>query len=107
MANRYALALPATTLSDITAGGLAAGKGGSYLLNLVNRAGTDRSVRVAVTTGAAVTLADYVEYDAPLAAAGSDGNVLSRWPIPLGEGWKVFVYASDADVSAVLIGQED
>lgn len=107
MANIHAAALAANTLTDLTGGGLAAGKAGAYLLNICNRSNAARLVRVAVTSGAAATTADYIEWDAVVGPAGGNGNMLSRWPIALGVGWRVFVQANGADVSAVLNGQED
>jgi hypothetical protein len=107
MANQHTAALAANTLTDLTGGGLAAGKGGSYLLNILNRSASARLIRVAITTGGSATAADYIEWDAALDAAGTDGNQLSRWPIALGVGWRVFVQANGSDVTAVLNGQED
>lgn len=102
MARKFSSAPAATTLTDITGGGLPVGAAGTYLLTLANRGTAEISCRVAITTGAAAALADYVEYDAVIEAAGT----LARWPLPLGEGWKVFVYVSGATVSASLIGLE-
>ncbi len=107
MAHILAVALAANTLTDITAGGLADDKSGTYLLNVVNRSTAQRLIRVAITTGAAATVANYVEWDALLDPSGSDGNQLSRWPLALATGWKVFVQANGSDVSAVLNGLED
>lgn len=101
-AKRYAANLAAAALTDITGGGIANADVGTYLLNICNRSNVPVTVRVAITGGAAPGLADYIEYDAAVQA-----NVpLSRWPIPLSAGWKLFVYASAAGVSATLIGQK-
>lgn len=101
MASRYASNLASETLTDITGGGADAG---TYLLNLCNRDGAnERTVRVAVTSGAAPTDADWIEYDTTVEPRG----VLSRWPIPLAQGWRVYVRASGASVSAHLIGRKE
>lgn len=101
--SRYSADLAATTLTDITDGGVAAGRAGSYLLNLCNRSDAEVTVRVAVTTGGAAGNADYLEYDAAIEPKG----VLSRWPLPLGEGWKLFIWASATGVSANALGRKE
>lgn len=103
LASRFAADLAATTLTDVTGGGLAAAAAGSYLVNFTNRTASAVTVRLAVTSGAAAGNADYLEYDASIPSNG----VLSRWPIPLATGWKVFAYASATGVSVNLIGRKE
>lgn len=106
MATRFSSDVPATTLTDLTGGGIAAGKAGSYMLNLCNRGGVERTFRVALTANVAsgsVGLGDYIEYEMKIEPQG----VFSRWPIPLAEGWKVWIYASGVNLSAVLVGLEE
>jgi hypothetical protein len=102
MAARYSSAVPATTLTDITGGGVASNAAGAFVLTLTNRGAVDRAVRVAVTSGDAPGNGDYIEYDTVMEGSG----VLSRWPIPLSAGWKVYVYANGTGISATLIGLE-
>lgn len=106
MATRYSSDVPATTLTDLTNGGVAATKGGTYLLNLCNRGGVTRTFRVALSANVgsgSVGLGDYIEYEMKIEPQG----VFSRHPIPLADGWKVWVYASGAGLSATLIGLEE
>ena len=101
MAQRYAAALAANALTDITAGGA---EEGTYLLNVVNRSPGDTvTVRIAVTSGGAPGDADWLEYGTRIEPNG----VLSRWPFPVGAGWKVYVWASLAVVSVNLIGVKE
>lgn len=90
--------VPAAQLADITAGGIPSGRAGSYLLAICNRTANPITYRVAVTTGGAATLADFVVYDFTVGA----NDIERDWPIPLGDGFKVFVYASAAGLSASL-----
>ena len=77
-------------------------------LNLCNRSAAVVTVRVALTTGAAPTDADWIEYETPLpAAGGSSGSVLERTGLALGPGQKLYVRASAAGVSASAFGIED
>lgn len=80
-----------------------------FSLNLCNRAaGAAVGVRIALTTGAAPTDADWVEYDTPIpAAGGSAGSVLERTGFALAAGQAVYVRASAAGVSAVVFGIEE
>jgi len=101
MAQRYSAALPAAILTDITGGGA---EEGTYLLNVVNRsAGETVTVRIAVTSGGAPGDADWLEYGARVEPNG----VLSRWPFPVGDGWKVYAWASTAVVSVNLLGVKE
>jgi hypothetical protein len=107
MAKRFAgIDLPASTLTDLTGGGVGAGLDGSYQLNIVNRGGVERSFRVAITGNVAsgsVGLGDYVEYEMKIEPQG----VFSRWPIPLSEGDKVWVFASGTGLSVNLLGMTE
>lgn len=101
-AQRYAVDLSAATLTDVTGGGIGAGAGGTYLLNVTNRNGSAITIRLAITDGSAPAAKDYIEYDAAV-----QGNCpLSRWPIPLNAGWKVYAYSNSANVSVTLLGQK-
>lgn len=102
MAKKFATALAATTLTDITGGGLQAADAGTYLLNICNTGTAGRKLRVAVTSGGAAGAADYFEYDTAIEPSG----VFARWPIPLGTGWKLFVYADGNGLAVNLIGLE-
>ena len=75
-------------------------------VNIVNRGSTLAKVRLGFSTGSSPTLGEYVEYDYPLAPAGSAGNVLSRTGQVLGEGYKVFAYSDTADVDVTVMGLE-
>lgn len=103
---KFSAALAATVLTDVT-GAIPAGAGGTYLITAVNRTATITSLRVAVTVnGTTPTLAEYIEYDAELSvkSGAAAGAVLSRWPVPLGEGWHVWAYTPGSDVSISVIG---
>ena len=100
---KFSADLAAATLTDITAGGLPTGTAGTYLLAFTNRTATQTTVRWAVTTGGAAGVSEYLVYDAPLTANG----VIRDWPIPLYDGWKVWVYSATASVSVTLIGLEN
>lgn len=77
-------------------------------LNLCNRSAGIVGVRVALTTGAAPTDADWIEYDTPLpAAGGANGSVLERTGLALGAGQKLYVRAAAAGVSASVFGIEE
>lgn len=102
MATKYSAAIGAATLTDITGGGLAAGKGGTYLITLCNRSVDPRKIRIALTTGPDVTIADYIEWDVEM----EPGGAFSRWPVLLDQGWKVFIHADATGVSATLNGLE-
>ncbi|MBB3811473.1 hypothetical protein [Pseudochelatococcus contaminans] len=101
----YQSALLAGVTTDITAGGIAGG--GTYLLTVCNRSAGAIPVSIAITTGGEPTDASWLEYLTPVPAAGSGKNVLSRHPVPLGEGWRVFVRASGDGLAVNLIGREE
>lgn len=102
---KFSADLAAATLTDLITGGagLPTGTAGTYLLAFTNRTGVATTVRWAVTTGGAAGVGEYLVYDAPLTANG----VIRDWPIPLFDGWKVWVYSAAASVSATLIGLEN
>lgn len=93
-------AVAAATQTDITGGGAAAG---TYMLALCNRTSSDVTVRIAITNGAAPTDASWINYGRVIEGNGE----LARWPIALDEGWRVYVYASAAGISATLNGVRD
>ncbi len=103
LAKKYTADLAANTLTSVTPGGVASGDVGTFLINLCNRSEQDVKVRLAVTTGSAPDLADYLEYDATIEANG----VLARHPVPLSEGWLVYALASAAGVSINVIGRKE
>lgn len=76
------------------------------------------TVRIALLQESAPTVSgppqaqDYIVYDLPLAAAGSDGQSIQIAGIVLGNNGSnlaeaVWVYASTADVSFVCYGEEE
>ena len=100
MAQKYTADLAAETLTDVTGGGALTG---TYLVNLCNRSGGDITVRLAITTGVSPVAADYLEWDTVI----EPGGVLSRWPLPLGNGWRVYARASAAGVGVNVIGRSE
>lgn len=80
-----------------------AGKLATFGVNLVNRAGSAISVRLAVATSGTPTDAQWLIYDFPLAANG----VLERSGLVAEAGRLVVVYASAVGVSATVFGLED
>lgn len=85
----------------------ALGKVATVSLCLVNRSGADVTVRVAVRSGAAGAApdnADFIEYDAKLAA---NGGVLERTQIVMSAGETLTVRPSAAGVSARVHGFEE
>ncbi|SMC24239.1 hypothetical protein SAMN02745857_01782 [Andreprevotia lacus DSM 23236] len=83
-----------------------AGKVKVVNINMVNCGATDALVRIAVSTSAILQDADWLEYDAKLAPAGTNANVIERTAVILSGGERVFVYASTANVSAVAYAME-
>ncbi len=82
------------------------GKRAIVTLNICNRGAGRPKVGVALKAGgAAVGNADWIEFDTPIAPAGSiDGSVLERTGLMLTAGDRIWVSASLANVSAVLWG---
>lgn len=75
--------------------------------NICNRGTAIVKVRVALTSGAAPTDADWIEYETPIPAAGSaTGSVLQLTGLALGAGQKIYARASGADVTATVYGVE-
>ncbi|MFZ4533944.1 MAG: hypothetical protein ACOYOJ_19300 [Alsobacter sp.] len=104
--NRIAADLAAATLTDVTAGGLAANKGGTYIAKFVNRGLYGAHIRLAVTgsggvAGGAPVNADYVVFDRVL---DSSAEFVAK-PIPLADGMRVYALADVAGVSVTLIGR--
>lgn len=97
----------AAALVDLTGGGLSAAEAGTYEINVCNRSAGAIPVSIAITTGGEPTDASWLEYLTPVPAAGSGKNVLSRHPVPLGEGWRVFVRAGSNGLAVNLIGREE
>lgn len=97
----YQAAPDAGVLLDITSGGLTAP--GTYLLNITHRGSDAATVRVAITDGAAPQDRSWIEWDAAL----QTGDVLSRHPLPLPDGSRVYVQASHPGISVTLIGREE
>ena len=74
-------------------------------VSLCNRSGSAAKVAMALTTGAAPTDADWIEFDTPLQPAGSSGgSVLERTGLALGVGQALFVRSDVVSVSAVAYG---
>lgn len=71
-------------------------------INICNRGSSAVTVRLALSDGASPANADYIEYDAEVPAKG----VLERTGISLDTGKRVVAYASSANVSVVVHGQE-
>ncbi|MFI8682310.1 hypothetical protein ACIGFJ_08100 [Brevundimonas diminuta] len=77
-------------------------------VNLCNRGATPAKLRVALTSGAAPTDADWIEYDTPVQAAGAPGgSVLQLTGIALGGGQRIYARSSTGEVSAVVFGIEE
>lgn len=100
MAIKYSATLT-SGLTDITGGGVKVA--GTYLLTAVHRGQDVASLSVAVTSGKEPTDADWIEWRARLKTS----DVLSRHPIPLGVGGRVYASASAEGVSITLIGREE
>jgi len=81
--------VPATTFTVLT-------------VNLVNRAATAATVRIAVSTSATPADSEYIEYDVSLSAKG----VLERTGIVMDAGKLLVVRSSAVSVSAVAYGIE-
>jgi hypothetical protein len=73
-----------------------------FTVNLVNRSGTDRNVRIAVAASGTPTTAEWIEYDTTIIGNG----VLERTGIVAQAGKNIVVYANSTDVSAMVFGIE-
>ncbi len=96
-----AVDVPATTETTIYTA--PSGKIASATISLCNRTGSTVSVRVAIAAAATATVAEWIEYEAPIAPNG----VLERTGLVLNAGERLNVYASAAGVSAVAFGFEE
>lgn len=76
---------------------------GTYLLNCVHTGSVAATLSIAVTTGGAPETADWIEYGAKMRPT----DILSRWPLPLSAGWRVWVRATEPGVVVSLIGREE
>lgn len=72
-------------------------------LNIVNRGSGTATVRVALSAAASPLVAEWVEYDAEIAAKG----VLERTGFALQAAKKVVVFSDTADVSVAVYGVEE
>lgn len=91
-----------TTAVDIHT--VTAGQKLIYNINACNKGAATAKIRLSETIGATTT---YIEYDLPLSAAGSIGNVLERTARKLPAGAKVTVYSDSASVDWTLEGVEE
>ena len=71
-------------------------------VNVCNRSGTDKNIRVAVAAGGTPSNAEYLEYDVTLLPNG----VLERGGIVMNAGKNLVVYADATDVSVSVYGIE-
>lgn len=75
----------------------------SYVnMNIANRNTTNVSVRVAITTGATPTTAQFIEYDVDIAPNG----VLERSGLVMDVGKRLVVYSDTPNVSVSAYGVE-
>jgi hypothetical protein len=81
--------VPVTTLSYVN-------------VNIANRNTTNVAVRVAITTGATPTTAQFIEYDVDIAPNG----VLERSGLVMDTGKQLVVYSDTTNVSVAIYGVE-
>lgn len=98
---KYAVVPPSNDLLAVTPDGIAVS--GTYLLNCVHTGSVATTLSIAVTTGGAPEAADWIEYGAKMRPS----DILSRWPLPLGAGWRVWVRATESGVVVSLMGREE
>lgn len=105
---RFGKALLAAN-NDTTLYTTPAGKVATATLSLCNTSAAPVTVRVAVTTAAAPTPSDFIEYDVVLGVVGAPGgsSVLERTGIVLSAGESVVVRAGAAGIAARLHGFEE
>ena len=92
-----------TTLYTVTSGKVA-----TLNVNFVNTGSTQALVRLAVCATATPAAAEWVEYEARLAPAGSyeNGNVLERTALVVEGGKLIVAYSDNAGVTARVYGME-
>lgn len=71
-------------------------------VNVANRAATSATIRIAVSSSASPTSAEWIEYDSSLVANG----VIERTGIVMDAGKQIVVYSSAANLSVVVMGIE-
>ena len=71
-------------------------------VNIANRNTTSVSVRVAITTGATPTTAQFIEYDVEIAPNG----VLERSGLVMDVGKQLVIYSDTPNVSVAAYGVE-
>ena len=76
-------------------------------INFCNRNAAVAKVRLAYSTSVAPLAGEWLEYDCPLSAIGSTGNVLERNGECLGAGESVWAYSDTANVDVVVQGYEE
>jgi hypothetical protein len=82
-------------------GGLVSGQEGTYQLNICNRMNVSAKINIAITANdEQPTNLDWIEYGSTLQA----NEAISRYPIPLGSGWAVWVQSSNSGITASLLG---
>lgn len=74
------------------------------LINFCNRGAAPAKVRLAIAASASPADAEWIEFDCPLAAAGSAGNTMERGGISISAGKYIVVRTDTATVSAFLSG---
>lgn len=92
----------ATTLTSLPA--VTTGKKAICNINVCNTGAAQAKIRIGITVGATTT---YLEYDTPLAAAGSVGNVLERTGLKLPAAAVVKVYTDLATVDFTMDSIEE
>lgn len=100
MARLAAADLAAATLTDVYT--VPANRRATFTVNFCNRSAAERTVRLALCSGA-IQNADYIEFDTALPANG----VLERTGLMLTAGQLVRARANSTDVSCVVWGAEE
>jgi hypothetical protein len=106
VASKYPTAL--TTAEDLHV--QVAGYRKTVNLSICNQGASVAKVRVFLSktaANAAPSNFEAIEWDTPIAAAGSVGNVLERTALTLDPGDKICIYSSSLTVSFVLYGIEE
>jgi hypothetical protein len=104
--NRIAADLVADVLTDITSGGLAVDRGGSYTVRFVNRTEYGARIRLAITgsggvAGGIPVNADYIEWNRLLEPETS----YETSPIPIADGMRIYAYSDATNVSVSAHGR--